>query len=357
VNATSTLTGSVTAGNVNSYVDGNLRRSVGATGSYDFPVGDFASGKGYQRANINFTSSSNVTNLLAKFQPYSSVPAALGVSDCGSTYNMPALDNGYWTITSTPAMTMGAYTTTLFNTAGTYTNSGGATNWTVMKDDGSGWGITGTCAGSTVNQVVRTGMSGFSNFGTAQSAIVLPIQLTSFTGAVVSSGNWLQWITASEINNNYFIVERSADGMEFSELLKVNGSGTSNDQHTYEGYDFSPFNGINYYRLRQVDFDGHATYSDIIALRNYSQSEIVTGINPNPTTGDIQIEVKMPVDAVVKVEVRNIFGTVMNSLSADVKAGPNVIPASVNAKEGGVYLLRITCDDVGYSYQTKVVKY
>ena len=357
VTATSNLTTSVTAGNLNSYVDGNLRRSVSSTGSYDFPVGNFASGKGYQRANINFTAATNVTNLLAKFQPYFSVPAALGVLDCGSTYNMPALDNGYWTITASPAMTSGSYTTTLFNTAGTYTNSTGATNWTVMKDDGSGWFITGTCSGSTINQVVRTGMSGFSDFGTAQSATVLPIELTSFTGAVVSTGNWLQWITASELNNNYFIVEKSPDAMEFSELLKVNGAGNSNEQHTYEGYDFSPFNGINYYRLKQVDFDGHSTYSNMIALRNYSQSEIVTSINPNPTTGDINIEFKMPVDAVMTIEVRNIFGIVMNSLSADVKAGPNSIPASLKAKEAGIYLLRISCDDVGYRYQTKVVKY
>src|SRR6185436_11703947 len=63
VNVTNTSPSGVPIGNINSYVDGNLRRSVSATGSYDFPVGEFSSGKGYQRVNINFTSASNVTNL------------------------------------------------------------------------------------------------------------------------------------------------------------------------------------------------------------------------------------------------------------------------------------------------------
>src|SRR6185295_1942444 len=193
VSATNSAVASVPAGSTTSYIDGYLRRQVSTTGSYNFPVGDYASGKGYQRANINFTTATNVTNLLATFDAYASVPSALGVTDCSNNYNLPTLDNGYWTITATPAMTSSAYTTTLYNTAGTYTNSAGATNWTVMKKDGGGWFLNGTCAGSTVNTVVRTGMSGFSSFGTAQSSTVLPIVLTSFTGAVVSSGNWLQW--------------------------------------------------------------------------------------------------------------------------------------------------------------------
>ncbi len=357
VSVTNSAAASVSAGNTNSYVDGNLRRNCNSTGSYDFPVGQFSSGKGYQRANINFTSATNVTNLLGKFQVYAVLPGALNSTECGVTYSLPTLNNGYWTITATPAMTSGNYTGTLYNTSGTYTNQGGASSWTIMKNNGGGWGLNGTCALSTVNQVIRTGMSSFSDFGTAQSPTVLPIELTSFTGAVVSSGNWLQWTTASELNNAYFTVEKSADAITFSELQKVNGAGTTSETHNYEAYDFNPVKGINYYRLRQTDFNGKYDYSPMIALNNLSGVSIVTAIVPNPTTGDLHIDLNIPVAALLKIEVLDTYGNVLNSSMENTKAGANVINTSLKENPAGIYLLRITCDEVGYQFQSKVVKY
>jgi hypothetical protein len=182
VNVTNTNVAAVTIGNVNSYVDGNLRRSVSSLGSYDFPVGNFSSGKGYQRANINFTSAANVTNLLASFKTYSTLPPGIGSSECNIVYTLPSLDNGYWTITSTPAMTSGLFSATLYNTAGTYTNSGGASGWTILKNNGTGWAFNGTCAASSINTVKRDGMTSFSDFGTGQGTSILPVELISFIG-------------------------------------------------------------------------------------------------------------------------------------------------------------------------------
>jgi hypothetical protein len=67
----------------------------------------------------------------------------------------------------------------------------------------------------------------------------------------------VSWITGSEINNNYFILERSSDNEAFEELARIQGNGTTSEQQEYTVTDKFPLNGYNYYRLTQVDFDGH----------------------------------------------------------------------------------------------------
>jgi hypothetical protein len=94
-------------------------------------------------------------------------------------------------------------------------------------------------------------------FGTAGIGCgPLPIELQSFSCAQRINQMHLEWITSSEINNNYFIIERSSDGVNFEDIGKVSGSGNSNTTLKYDFYDLHPFAGDNYYRLKQVDYDG-----------------------------------------------------------------------------------------------------
>jgi hypothetical protein len=94
----------------------------------------------------------------------------------------------------------------------------------------------------------------------------LPITLLSFTGKEESGRTRLDWKTASEINNDYFIIERSTDGIYWNEIIRTNGAGSSQLVLSYTEYDFSPFAGINYYRLTQVDYDGQSETFNIIAV-------------------------------------------------------------------------------------------
>lgn len=347
---------SVAGGNLTSYVDGNLRRSVNSTGSYDFPVGHFASGKGYQLARINFTSATNVTSLLAKFQPYSVVPPALGLLDCGKNYNLPSLDNGYWTITATPAMTSGVYTATLFNTTGTYTNSGGATSWSVTKNDGSGWGLNGTCATSTINQVVRTSMFGFSDFGTAQSSVILPIELTSFTATGYAYGNLLHWETASEWNNDYFTPERSVDGKTFTPIGNVDAAGNEEGK-TYEFVDRNPVPGVNYYRLMQVDLDGQSQFSNVITLENFAASMTLSEIKPNPTNDEFYITLDAPLTELIDISLVDMYGNRISSWPMIATQGENRFHISTDQLQAGIYILEITGHITGSSLRRNVMKY
>ncbi len=102
---------------------------------------------------------------------------------------------------------------------------------------------------------------------------VLPINLLNFTATSANKNSVdLNWITSSETNNNFFTVERSVNGDPFQAISNVNGSGTSSQQHYYETIDYEPGIGVNYYRLRQTDYNGDTKVSSIVAV-NFQQVE------------------------------------------------------------------------------------
>jgi uncharacterized delta-60 repeat protein len=104
-----------------------------------------------------------------------------------------------------------------------------------------------------------------SNFMTRYNADnIVPVTLTSFTAVRTGKSVLLNWQTATEINNKYFSVERSANGTAFKEIGLVKSKGNSSQLQQYSFTDISPLSNENYYRLKQVDADGHFTYSNIV---------------------------------------------------------------------------------------------
>lgn len=95
----------------------------------------------------------------------------------------------------------------------------------------------------------------------------LPIKLVDFSSAVKESGVQLNWQTAQEINNQYFDLLRSGDGKNFTSIAKLDGAGNSTQNKYYSYIDYAPQKGTNYYQLKQVDFDGKSTLSNIIAAK------------------------------------------------------------------------------------------
>ena len=111
---------------------------------------------------------------------------------------------------------------------------------------------------------------------------VLPIELISFDGTVQNDNIKLSWVTAAEINNDYFTVERSLNGIDFDEIALVKGAGNSKNKINYESFDEQPVPGTSFYRLKQTDLDGASTLSDVISI-TYTNNNL-GGINiyPNP---------------------------------------------------------------------------
>ncbi|MGB0888373.1 MAG: T9SS type A sorting domain-containing protein, partial [Vicingaceae bacterium] len=113
----------------------------------------------------------------------------------------------------------------------------------------------------------NNGTPTYNNSGCTPVAI-LPITLTSFKGESIHNTSLLEWSTSTEVNNDYFTLERSLDATYFTEIGTVNGAGNSNYQLNYTFIDELPNTGINYYRLKQTDFNGDYSYSNTIALNN-----------------------------------------------------------------------------------------
>ncbi|MBN2682135.1 MAG: T9SS type A sorting domain-containing protein [Bacteroidales bacterium] len=99
-------------------------------------------------------------------------------------------------------------------------------------------------------------------------AISLPIELLKFNAELQNDAVNLHWITATEINNDYFNVEKSIDGIDFESFAQVDGAGNSNEEKNYSATDKNPATGISYYRLKQTDYDGSFSYSNIVAVNN-----------------------------------------------------------------------------------------
>ena len=120
--------------------------------------------------------------------------------------------------------------------------------------------------------------------------------MVNFEAELVNNIVQIDWRTASEENNDYFIVQKSTDGIYFEDIDRVEGAGNSNVIVNYQSFDDNPGN-INYYRLLQVDFDGQNSLSDIIVVRNNNEKEML--VYPNPSTGIVNIETENSVDVAI----------------------------------------------------------
>jgi len=128
--------------------------------------------------------------------------------------------------------------------------------------------------------------------GASLDCTPLPIELAEFGGEAEDHHNYIHWTTSAEINNEYFTVEKSADGTSWTELGRVTGAGNSNSLVSYEMIDPVPYAGT-YYRLKQTDFDGQFEYFDMIfiqrALGGTEPGEAFS-IYPNPVENILNIE-------------------------------------------------------------------
>ena len=167
--------------------------------------------------------------------------------------------------------------------------------------------------------------------------VPLPVKWTSFTVEAKPNTNLLAWTTATEINNDRFDIERSSNGKNFKTIETVKGQGDSFKNVDYNYEDLSPISGSNYYRLKQVDFDGKYEYSDVIRADN-----IVSRINIYPTTSYDYITIDMDEQQVASVIVFNEVGQTIKDMTIseittriDISDLPNgMYFVQVNAQSG-----------------------
>lgn len=181
----------------------------------------------------------------------------------------------------------------------------------------------------------------------------LPITLVNFDVNCTEGMVQLDWTTASEINNDYFTVERSDDGISFEVLATIGGAGNNNSELVYTWVDDSPLSKVGYYRLKQTDFNGKYTYFEMIASQCGSNEEI--GLYPNPTKSYFSFNYNS-VGENLLIEVRNMAGQlVVEKKYTDLPIGKSLNKVGIEGLGDGVYYVTFTSVDQRVTHKLSVV--
>ena len=172
---------------------------------------------------------------------------------------------------------------------------------------------------------------------------LLPVKLVYFKGNKEGNSNILNWQTASEINSLGFEIQRSIDGKEFNKIGFENARGNGTTIANYSYVDNAPNVGANYYRLRQIDKDGKATFSEIIVIKNgnVKQFELVNTF-PNPTKENVNITFNSLTENKVNIIVTNLLGKVVLTQSLVTQKGMNKVVVNTTTLPAGNYLAIIS---------------
>ncbi|MEN0048622.1 MAG: T9SS type A sorting domain-containing protein, partial [Bacteroidota bacterium] len=173
----------------------------------------------------------------------------------------------------------------------------------------------------------------FSPFSVSSDITVLPVELLYFYGEKVDDQVRLNWETATELNNDYFEVEWSLNTKTFKSIGQVKGAGTTLEKQSYELLHPNPAAGINYYRLKQFDFDGSFEYSDIVAVKFDSNSKDELSVFPNPSSNTT---VSVLTNQTGTLQVFNVAGQLVLEI-----AELNRSTIDISQLNAGIYFVKV----------------
>lgn len=341
-------------GSVNSYVNGTVSKTGVFAGEFVFPIGNshwapigITPASGFNETTT-FTARYNTTEFVAE-----------GSDSLHNTELVRVSGLEYWDLSrqTDPDNDAACYVTLYCNDmlfseindpAHLLVAHYNSTHkyWESFDCTPTGFGAAGLAIKSNVP------MESFSpfTFGTTEGANPLPVTLISFTAYQQKNSVNLQWVTQTEQQNDYFTLQRSADGINFIDIGTVKGSGNSSVQIEYSFTDNNPLFGANLYRLKQTDYNGAFEYSDIVSV-NYNgiSFEPVVKIHPNPVNEKAFIYIESLYNN-ASVQLINASGALLKSF---VVVGTQT-EIDMSEYVGGVYSLRIVCD--GKVIVKKIIK-
>jgi len=185
------------------------------------------------------------------------------------------------------------------------------------------------------------------------TASALPIVLISFEAVAADDGVELFWATASETNCAEYVVERTVDAMEFQEVSHVRGAGNSTSVLNYNTRDNAPLETNNYYRLKQIDYDGSFTYSRLIAARFWNSSSNLF-IIPNPALNQALVKFTATGNYSTILKLTDMRGNVILNTKFNSQNGLNVYPVNLSELPKGIYTVQVISDE--QSTTAKLVK-
>ena len=183
-----------------------------------------------------------------------------------------------------------------------------------------------------------------------QQISVLPVELISFNGIKQNGATRLNWTTASEKDNERFEIERSLDGSSFSKIGEIVGSGTSSKKLNYTFSDTKPATGANYYRLRQVDFDGKTSFSKtvVISFAAAKAGTPIAQVYPTVATSQVTIALVQTDNSNTAIQISDTAGkTIMQH--SQLTDQNTIVP--VQHLKAGVYFVTVSNGQVRETYR------
>ncbi len=359
INITNSSPSALTNFGADNYVNGVLQRSISDTSTYSFPVGDDVI---YALVDIKPRGSTGgVTSLKVQFINKPGTDDGLDLNLNGVAINSvhPA---GIWLIEPDQQPLFGDglsgdYELT-FHLDG-FPNLADYNFYVLTRHDTSSlakdWTVASEVSGNQIvdGKLVVSGITHFSQWGIGQGGgNPLPVKMTEFKAAPVDNKYiQLKWTTETEVNNSGFLVERSIDGEEYSNIGFVPGNGNSTELHSYT------FNDKNvesrkryYYRLKQIDNDGTSEYSKVVSAQlGGDKQQRIGEFIPNPTSNIANVDIYSAIDQKVTFEFKNTLGQLVKKGDVTLRRGNGTYRLDVSDLSSGNYLVVINTAEQIYT--------
>ncbi len=341
----------ITGGGNTSHVQGTLKRTLANNVPADFPVGN-----GTILKKVTITPP-DVTSRVWTIDQVNSGYSNLDVS--GDIDHVSP--SNYWDISPSSS----AANTILELTWGT--NPGidepDLSNIVLShynSTDGYWEEIITTPSGGPASGSISGTVSNFSPFalGSKSSGNVLPIDLISFTANCKEDVVEVDFSVASQQNNDYFLVERSIDGVEWAELGTLQGENKSTNHKDYSILDFTPIDGMSYYRLTQVDFDGKfKVFPPIYNSCNSKETNLSMVVYPIPVINEFTFEISLDdyQGSDVFYNIINMQGAIVLTGSLELNKGFNAQTIDIDQLTSGIYMLSVNNSKSAIP-KTKIIK-
>jgi hypothetical protein len=342
--------GSITNASAASYIiatgTGTLNQQVTAGGSTVFPVGVASY---FTPATVSLTAGSATDVFSATMLPAVYLNGTSGAAITSNAVNATWMigeataggSNGTVTLQWPVELELSGFNRTLSRLAH-YTNSA----WDYGTTDIP-------ASGSNPYTVSRSGFTGFSPFIVTNNLNVVPVTWLSVSGTNKNNDNYIYWSTTTELNNGYFVVERTADGTHYTAIGKVNAAANADMVHNYSFVDDNVQETVYSYRIKQVDVDGRFSYSKVITIK----SELIPGMTvwPNPVRDQAALTITSDKTTAVAIRVVDVVGHVIFKTKRSIAKGANQINIDLNNAAPGVYILH-TIDDHGNNKAIRFIK-
>ncbi len=185
----------------------------------------------------------------------------------------------------------------------------------------------------------------------------LPVELTNFNVELIENSVEVTWTTATEINNDYFTIEKSTDAINFEIVDEITGAGNSQTILNYNYIDDNLFEGVSYYRLKQTDFNGDFEYFPPLSVNSQFDGGALTikNVKPNPFTNQFSMEIESKKSGIIDFMITNINGTKVDALKIEINKGRTEYTyINGNKLSSGTYIINVIHDGMPTTY--KIIK-